>query len=197
MALTPWQQSRARHDGGKAIANRKSTLARVASSLDKLIEDAGTAEQLAGLLTAQEVEVLRRARGLVARVANRMEEDVALARRIKAEWDARHKAATKALLGIPHEAPEDVIALGDLAGTLYPDRLPRDCVKWGWQNELRDLQRETLATLAHKAANGSADVADWVNALGAQVPAAKARHASLIAQVNALAVASKLQQAAA
>lgn len=196
MALTTWQQSSAKHDGGKAIANRKSTLARVAGSLDKLIKDAG-AEDLADILSPKDVEILRQANGIVRKVVQAMTRDVAHAKRIKAQWESSHKLATKALLTLPHEAPADVIALAAMSGDLKPSYLLRDCVKWGWQSTLRDLQREAISTLAHRCANQTTPPHQWVQALAAEIPAAKSRHADLIAQVIAMAVANTLQRAAA
>lgn len=194
--LTTWQQHSAKFDGGKKIANRKATMARVASSLEKLIKDAN-AEGLASLLSAQDVKALRQAQGIVHKVARAMEQDVAQAQGIKAAWEARHKDAVKALMGIIQEPVADVIALADLAGNLYPDRLARECVKWGWESQVLDLRRDAVGTLAHRAANASAEVAGWVQALAAELPAARAKHAVLIAQVNALAVAHYMQRAAA
>lgn len=195
MALTPWQQDRARFDGGKDLANRKSTLARVAGSLDKLINDA-CAEDLADL-SPKDVEILRQANGIVRKVVQAMTRDVAHAKRIQAEWESRHKLATKALLTLPHEAPADVIALAALSGNLKPSYLLRDCVEWGWQSTLRDLQLEAIRTLAHRCANQTTPPHQWVQALAAEIPAAKARNNDLIAQVIALAVANTLQRAAA
>lgn len=196
MALTPWQQDRARIDGGKDLANRKSTLARVAGSLDKLIKDAG-AEDLADTISPKDVEILRQAHGIVRKVVQAMTRDVAQAKRIQAQWESRHKLATKALLTLPHEAPADVIALAALSGNLKPSYLLRDCVEWGWQSTLRDLHLEAISTLAHRCANQTTPPHQWVQALAAEIPAAKARNNDLIAQVIALAVANTLQRAAA
>lgn len=198
MALTQWQQDSARFGGGKDLVNRKRHLAQVKSALLKLCKEIGEdRDNHAGALTAKELGTLRDAAHLVARIEAGYAKDASQAQRIQADWQARHKLSMKVLQTLPHEAPEDVIALSHLAGELRPDGLLDACVRWGWQRQLCDIQHDALATLGHRCANQTTPPAQWCKALAEQIPAAKALHADLIAQVNALAVADQLQQAAA
>lgn len=196
MALTQWQQDLARFDGGKDLTNRKRHLAQVKSALLTLCTEIESGINPAGM-TATEAKTLREAARLVAGVESAYAKDAAEAKRIQSDWEARHKLAMKTLLTLPHEAPEDVIALAALSGDLQPAYLLRDCVKWGWQSKVRDLQREAISTLAHRCANQATPPHKWCKDLAAQMPTAKTKHAALIAQVNALAVQDRLQRAAA
>ena len=199
MALTPWQQTRAVVDGGKAIADRKSGLARVSSSLTKLIKSAAT-EDLHGLLTEKEINQLITARNVVVKVTEHLAKDAAQAKRIKAEWNRRYDEARFALYELPHQHPEDILALADLADELGSiERFLSRSSQNGLEYTLPECLRNAMTALSYQAARQkTTSPAAWVHTeLAPKLPQAKAKLAGLVAKVNAMAVQKTLERAAA
>ncbi len=73
--LTVYQKLNARHDGGKALGNRKRHLAQIKSALITLCIEAQDNTKHTPLLTAPEIAVLRNAAHLVARIEAAYEKD--------------------------------------------------------------------------------------------------------------------------
>lgn len=202
MALTPWQQDRARYDGGKDLANKKRQYAQLATTLRGLIESAdnGRSEQ-AGVLTHTEINRLRQALPLIERVVAEFARDAGAAKRVKADYDARCKSAGQALHGLVQDKISDTIAL-------YVTALPRDIAaldelraeiaqsprSWTWR--LDQMLRDAVSELTYRMVRQEASPSAQCAALAPQLDAARETHAELIARVKACAVADRLQRAA-
>lgn len=202
MALTPWQQDRARFDAGKDLANKKRQYAQLATTLRGLIESAanGRSEQ-AGVLTPTELDRLRAALPLIERVVASFERDTKAAKRVKADYDARCQATSQALHGLVQDKIADTIAL-------YAVALPRDHAalndlraeiahsprSWTWR--IDQMLRDAVSELTYRMVRQEASPAAQCAALAPQLDAARETHAELIARVKACAVADRLQGAA-
>lgn len=199
MALTPQQQDRARFDGGRDLANRKRQYAQLATTLRGLIEAAaeGRSEQ-AGGLTHAEIDRLRQALPLIERVVASFAKDAGAAKRIKADYDARCKAASLALNDLVQDKIADSIALHAIA-------LPRDAAALtdlreevaksprSWQWRLDQMLRDAVSELTYRMVRQDAPAAAQCAALAPQIVDARETHAELIARVKACAVANRLQ----
>lgn len=199
MALTPRQQQSAKFDGGKALANRKRHLAQVKSALITLCAEIEAGNNPAGL-TPTETATLRTAARLVAGIEATYAKDAGEAKRIKADYEARLKLATRTVQALVRDRIADTIALYAIAlprdGAALEDlgrETARKPASWAWR--IDDLLREAVAKLAWRIVNQSkTPPAAWCAALDLQ--AEKDRHAGLIAQVKACAVAQRLEATA-
>lgn len=202
MPLTLWQQDNARYNGGKELSNRKRHLAQVKSALISLCTEIEAGTNPAGL-TATEVSALRTAARLVAGIETAYAKDAAEAKRIQADYEARLKLASRVARGLLSDLISDTVAL-------YAIALPRDldgAVKnlrevanghggrgaWAWRIE--EMARDAVAEIAYRIVRQDLPPAAWCAALEPEMAAMKNRHADLIAQVKACAVAQKLEAA--
>lgn len=202
MSLTPWQQDAARYNGGKALANRKRHLAQVKSALLTLCEeiDAGRNSQT-GVLSVKELSTLRMAAHLVARIEASYAKDAAEAKRIQADYEARVKLASRcarALLGdlIADTVALYAIALPSEAAELNDLRANTARQPASWQWRIDEMGREAVAKIAYRIVRQDVPPAAWCAALEPEMAAMKDRHADLIAQVKACAVAQRLEATA-
>lgn len=202
MALTPWQQDRARLDGSKVLANKKRQYAQLATTLRGLIEAADGRSEQAGVLTPAEIDRLRQALPLIERVVASYARDAIAAKRVKADYDARCKAASLALHGLVQDKIADTIALHEIA-------LPRDTETLkdlreevaksprSWQWRLDQMLRDAVSELTYRMVRQEAVPAAQCAALAPQLADARETHAELIARIKACAVADRLQGVAA
>lgn len=199
--LTDPQKSKARHDGGKEIANKKRHAAHVKTALVNLRNDCnGGSADLAGLLTQDEIDTLTQAVHIVDRIAATLEKDAAEAKRIKADYDKRVKAATDVLNELPHATPADIIALAAFSGGgalwSFDDHIGAirrgDMVDY----QLKGIFRDAAASIAHDIATKELHPGVTATAILLALPQMKDKHAALIAELTTIAVAKKLQAAA-
>jgi hypothetical protein len=198
--LTEYEKSAARHDGGKALGNRKRHLAQIKSALLTLCGEADAGmNHLAGF-NAKEITTLREAAHVVARIEAAYEKDAKAAKTIKAGYDTAIKAASQALRGLVHDPIGDVIALLAIANPRNEHAAIKDILdgandtRGAWQWRLDQMQRDAVSELAYQIAWSGQQPSVYCAALDLQ--SAKDRHASVIAQVKAIAVAQKLQATA-
>lgn len=197
--LTESEKFHARHDGGKALGNRKRHLAQIKSALLTLgVEADAGVQHLAGI-SAKDIATLRDAAQIVARIEAAYAKDAKSAKDIKAAFDAAIKAASQALRGLVRDPIGDVIALHVIANTGYQDSLSELLTaatnngrQWQWHIE--QMQRDAIADLTYQIVRAGTPPTAYCAALDLQ--GAKDRHASLIAKIKACAVAQKLQASA-
>ena len=197
--LTEYQKVSARHDGGKALGNRKRHLAQIKSALLTIgVEADAGMNHLTGL-SAKEVSTLREAAQIVARIEAMFDKDAKAAKKIKADYDSAIKAASQALRALVRDPIGDTIALHSIANPRDQESLSdllTAATNHGraWQWRIDQMQRDAIAELSHQIVRAGTPASVYCAALDLQD--AKDRHASLIAQVKACAVAQKLQAAA-
>lgn len=193
--LTESEKFHARHDSGKALGNRKRHLAQIKSALLKLgVESDAGMNQLSGL-SAKEVETLLDAAQIVGRIEAAYAKDIQAAKTIKAAYDAAIKAAIQALRALVRDPIGDVIALHAMANPRDQETLSdllTAATNHGrqWQWRIEQMQRDAIAELSYQIVRAGTLPSVYCAALDLQ--SAKDRHASLIAQVKACAVAQKL-----
>lgn len=189
MALTDHQRADARFHGATRITPEK---ARTVAALHTL-----EAIDFYGL-SGPEADALETTRVMLRRRIADMERDIAEAKRLKIAWDRRFSDATRAFKTLPSERVEDVVALYDLAGrfmTATETRLLGQMAKWGARAELREMRQEALSSLIHGATSASDDITITVARLRDAMPAATARHAEMVARINAMLVEEQLREA--
>lgn len=191
------QISRARSDGGKTIANRKRHLSQTWNAVRTLAEQPA---ELASLLTPADLLVLQRACIVFSHIDHYLKECVAEAKWVKADYDQRKKAATHVLAELPHSKPADVIALESICSygriNSYTEKLLRDRDRF--EADLQDIGIGCINMFSHDIASAVPPVDPVIRRehIRAQMPEHAAKHVDLIAAVNALEVARKLEQAA-
>jgi len=200
MPLTPWQQDRARFDGGKTLGNKKRQYAQMATTLRGLIEAADRDSDQAGLLNPAEIERLRQALPVIDRVVANFARDTTAAKRIKADYDARCNAISRALHDLVHDKIADTIALFAVA---HPrdshtlNALRTDVTASGWRAwQMDQMLRDAVSELTYRMAGQDAPANVQCAALAPQMATARETHSTLIAHVRAAAVARRLQEAA-
>lgn len=199
--LTNQQQSAARYDGGKAIANRKRHLAQVKSALISLCAEIEAGTNPAALTTT-EVAALRTAARLVAGIETAYAKDASEAKRIQTEYEARVKLAASTVRALVHDRIADTIALYAIAFPSQSDRralddlgadTARSPASWTWRVD--DLLRAAVSELSWRIVHkGGVPPAAWCAAL--DLRAERDRHAALIARIKACVVADRIQEAA-
>lgn len=199
MSLNAFQRDRARFHGGKEIKAHKAHLARTATAIRKLRNDATTmGGQLDGVFDADEMQTIRSTCELVDRAIARLEADAREADHIKKAFDDHEARAAKALSLLPLNDFEGVIAIAELAGDLAPgvrmytplESARRD----GYRSTQRDLLLYAVKYLAADCAIRGHDVATYVETVRSKMPAAAAKHTDLIRELNTLAVSEQLEK---
>lgn len=197
--LTEYEKSSARHDGGKALSNRKRHLAQIKSALLTLgVEAAAGMNHLSGL-SAKEIATLREAAQIVGRIEAGFAKDAKKAKDIKAAYDSAIKAASQALRALVRDPIGDVIALHAIANPGDRSELTELAIAAtnngrAWQWRIDQMLRDAVSELAYQIVRAGTPPSVYCAAL--DLDTAKAKHASLIAQVKACAVAQKLQATA-
>lgn len=189
----------ARHDGGKALGNRKRHLAQIKSALLTLgVEADAGMNHLAGL-SAQDIATLREAAQIVGRIEAGFAKDAKKAKDIKAAYDSAIKAASQALRALVRDPIGDPIALHAIANPGDRSELTELVIAAtnngrAWQWRIDQMQRDAITELACQIVRAGTPPSVYCAAL--DLDAAKTKHASLIAQIKAFAIAHKLQEAA-
>lgn len=199
MSLTDYEKITARHDGGKSLGNRKRHLAQIKSAMLTLCVEADAGVNHMTGLSAQDIATLRDAAQIVARIEATYDKDAKAAKKIKAAYDSAIKAAAQALRAVVRDQIADTVALYAIAVPHDTDTFDRlltavsgNARQWHWR--IDQMQRDAVAELAYQMVRSSTLPSAYCSALDLQ--GAKDRHASLIAQVKACAVAQKLQATA-
>ena len=197
--LTDSEKFHARHDGGKALGNRKRHLAQIKSALLTIGVEAVAGMPHLSVLSANDITTLREAAQIVGRIEAGFAKDAKKAKDIKAAYDSAIKAASQALRGLVRDPIADPIALHVIANPRDPGELAdlltaatNNGRQWQWRIE--QMQRDAVAELACQIVRAGNSPSTYCSSLDMQ--GAKDRHAGLIAQVKACAVAQKLQAAA-
>lgn len=201
MSLSDFQKGQARFYGGKTIKAHKAYLARTATAIRKLRNDAATmGGQLDGVFDADEMQTIRATCELIDRAVARLEADAREADRIKKAYEAHEARAEKALSLLPLNDLEGVIAIAEIAGDLTPGIRMYSPLEAARRNGVRYTHRDLLIHavkyLARDCAIRGQDVATYVENVRTQMPAAATKHADLIRELTTLAVAERLEQTA-
>ncbi len=210
--LSDNQRDRARYYGGKEYATRKRQASTVESGLRAIVagctgDRAGQTSTLAspelqGLLTDAELRTLAAAACIVGKAAAHLASCAREADRIQAGYQKRLEAARRAMLPLPHASVEDIIAL---CGAAYRTPLDRyecddlrrtaerggDMLHW-----LRNKASDAIGSLARDCAREETDPDHHRDTIAARLPQLKLQHATLIAELNALAVRERLEACA-
>lgn len=197
--LTEIQQERARYDGGKDIGHRKSHLARSATALRKLRNDATQAgNALDGLFTSAEIEAISAAIQAVGKACDRLDADNRDAKAIKADYDKRVKEAAAVFDTLPHTSIDDIVALAALNNPTQPiSRYELIYIRETPQqlkNEMATIARDTLGDLARSCAYKKASPSATRFGILTVMQAWKNKHADLISELNTLAVQAQLEK---
>lgn len=208
MSLGDFQRDRARHTGGKEIADRKRHVSQLETGLRNLVADCErrsntevgyrTADVVWDVVSVDELKALQRAAEALHKVAASLDKAAAEAKRIKADYDAHVEQAQAALGKLP-KGVADIVALSACAQrtpvyhwTLERMRArPREVL-----DDLNDIRREAISTLAHRCAREGIQPAGFADTIRLAMPAAAEKHAALIGELNALAVAAQLEKSA-
>ncbi len=199
MSLSDSQRSSARHDGGKDIANRKRFIAQVETGLRNLRDECEKSGALRGVLTPDEIKALARVAVIVGKVAAHLDADAREAKRIKADWDKRLNDAVAELGKLPRTSIDDIVVLAAMANHPRPPigRYDLDYIRANPQRlkaEMETISRDATSSLAHACANDAAIPATRRNAILIGMAAWKDKHADLIRELNAIAVAAQLEK---
>lgn len=199
MSLTDYEKFNARYDGGKALGNRKRHLAQIKSALLTLgVEAAAGMNHLSGL-SAKDIATLRKAAQIVARIESAYDKDAKAAKKIKAAYDSAIKAASQALRALVRDPIGDAIALKAIADPHDQEALSNLLTSINhngryWHYPIETMQRDAIVELSYQIVRSGTPPSVYCAAL--DLDAAKNKHASLIAQIKASAIAHKLQEAA-
>jgi len=197
--LTDYEKSSSRLDGGKALGNRKRHLAQIKSALLTVCVEADAGRNRLSELSAKDVATLRKAAQIVARIESAYDKDAKAAKKIKAAYDSAIKAASQALRALVRDPIGDPIALHAIANPGDRSELTELAIAAtnngrAWQWRIDQMQRDAITELAYQIVRAGTPPSVYCAAL--DLDAAKNKHASLIAQIKASAIAHKLQEAA-
>ena len=195
--LTDFQRDQARYKGGDELKKRKSFLKRSATAIRQLVDEAGNKQSgMTGAFTANELELIRTAAALVDRASDRLASDIREADAIRKKYDKDVAAAHKHLSALPRACISDIVAIcaadrGQPLGWLEMDtmrtsRYPLD--------HLNATARDCIQSLAWICVRKGSDPAEFTADILRRMPDLKAKHADLITELNALAVAQQLEQ---
>lgn len=197
--LTESEKSHARHDGGKALGNRKRHLAQIKSALLTVCVEADAGVNHMTGLSAKDIATLRDAAQIVARIEATYDKDAKAAKKIKAAYDSAIKAASQALRALVRDPIGDAIALHAIANPGDRSEMTELAIAatnngraWQWRIDL--MLRDSVSELAYQIVRAGTPPSVYCAAL--DLDTAKAKHTILIAQVKACAVAQKLQATA-
>lgn len=218
--LTELQRARARHYGGKEYATRKRQASSIETGLRGLVaastsEARGTttstldSPELHGLFTPAELRTLAAAACIVGKAAAHLGACTKQAERIQADYQKRLETAKRALLHLPHASIDDIIALCGVAYRTPLDRYECDDLRRTVEREL-DMRprsailpvvphwlsikaRDAIFTIAADCAREEADPDKRRAEIAARLPQIKLQHATLIEELNALAVRERLE----
>lgn len=196
--LTPAMIHAARYEGNKPIANRKRHTSQIKTALVNLRNDCDADRgELKGLLSADEIETLTAAIHLVDKIAATLERDAAEAKRIKDAWDKRCASLAQALREVTSDSAADVVALLSIDRQDYTLRdLAADCQRWGGaRRTLCDKRRDAIASLARSAASSDVLPVAWAATIKGEMSVQADKYTALIAEINTIAVAQRLEQA--
>lgn len=187
--LSEIQKSRARFDGGKPLATRRSRLRGMRTTLAELRDEAAC--------TDANKEDLYKGIRAISRILDETETDLNEAKRIKRTYDHRRAAAFEALATLPAAAVADIIALAELDRQLgAPRMLLEDIESYGWNYMAAQLRRTAIDGLSQRCASDfTVSVEQCVETLRAALPASAAKRADLIQTINTQAVAEQMQRA--
>ena len=211
--LTELQRARARHYGGKEYATRKRQASSIETGLRGLVaastsEARGTttstldSPELHGLFTPAELRTLAAAACIVGKAAAHLGACTKQAERIHADYQKRLETAKRALLHLPHASIDDIIALCGVAYRTPLDRYESDDLRrtvergWGMRHWLSNKARDAIFTIAADCAREEADPDKRRAEIAARLPQIKLQHATLIEELNALAVRERLEATA-
>lgn len=211
--LTELQRARARHYGGKEYATRKRQASSIETGLRGLVaastsEARGTttstldSPELHGLFTPAELRTLAAAACIVGKAAAHLGACTKQAERIQADYKKRLKTAMRALLHLPHASIDDIIALCGVAYRTPLDRYECDDLRrtvergWDMRHWLSNKARDAIFTIAADCAREEADPDKRRAEIAARLPQIKLQHATLIEELNALAVRERLEATA-
>lgn len=211
--LTELQRARARHYGGKEYATRKRQASSIETGLRGLVaastsEARGTttstldSPELHGLFTPAELRTLAAAACIVGKAAAHLGACTKQAERIQADYQKRLETAKRALLHLPHASIDDIIALCGVAYRTPLDRYECDDLRrtvergWDMRHWLSNKARDAIFTIAADCAREEADPDKRRAEIAARLPQIKLQHATLIEELNALAVRERLEATA-
>lgn len=211
--LTELQRARARHYGGKEYATRKRQASSIETGLRGLVaastsEARGTttstldSPELHGLFTPAELRTLAAAACIVGKAAAHLGACTKQAERIQADYQKRLETAKRALLHLPHASIDDIIALCGVAYHTPLDRYECDDLRrtvergWDMRHWLSNKARDAIFTIAADCAREEADPDKRRAEIAARLPQIKLQHATLIEELNALAVRERLEATA-
>lgn len=211
--LTELQRARARHYGGKEYATRKRQASSIETGLRGLVaastsEARGTttstldSPELHGLFTPAEQRTLAAAACIVGKAAAHLGACTKQAERIQADYQKRLETAKRALLHLPHASIDDIIALCGVAYRTPLDRYECDDLRrtvergWDMRHWLSNKARDAIFTIAADCAREEADPDKRRAEIAARLPQIKLQHATLIEELNALAVRERLEATA-
>lgn len=211
--LSERQRGRARYYGGKEYATRKRQASTIETGLRAIVA-AGSSRtvgattstldspELHGLLTEAELRTLAAAACIVGKAAAHLGACAKQADRIQADYQKRLESAKRALQLLPHTSIDDIIALCGVAYRTPLDRYECDVLRrtvergWDMRQWLSNKASDAIFTIAADCAREEADTEQRRAEIEARLPALKLQHATLIEELNALAVRERLEATA-
>jgi hypothetical protein len=117
---------------------------------------------------------------------------------IKKAFDDHIAKAEKALRALPLDGIENTIAIAELAGQLKPYMrmyTPLEAAeRYGCKNSLAGLRNAAIASLADDCAREGVQPAGFADRVLMSLPAAAAKNADLIRELNTIAVAEQMER---
>ncbi len=202
MSLTSIQRDQARYKGSSDIRTRKSYLKRSATAIRQLAaESTNEWSGLHGVFSDKELKLIRAAGQLVDRATTRLSEDIREADAIRADYDKRRKIALESFASLPRAGIDDCIALIATANRRPLDGYDLERFRSGQifgtvKGELADRANDALRDLADACARDKLNFAERRHQILEGLPAMKEQHADLIRELNALAVAERMEKTA-
>ncbi|MEW5965852.1 MAG: hypothetical protein AB1720_02450 [Pseudomonadota bacterium] len=211
--LSERQRDRARYYGGKEYATRKRQASTVETGLRAIVA-AGSSRtvgattstldspELHGLFTEAELRTLAAAACIVGQAAAHLGACAKQADRIQADYQKRLESAKRVLQLLPHTSIDDIIALCGVAYRTPLDRYECDDLRrtvergWDMRHWLSNKARDAIFTIAADCAREEADPVQRRAEIEARLPGMKLQHATLIEELNALAVRERLEATA-
>ena len=213
--LSERQRDRARYYGGKEYATRKRQASTIETGLRAIVAAAGNeprgtstststldSPELRGIFTEPELRTLAAAACIVGKAAAHLGACAKQADRIQADYQKRLESAKRVLQLLPHTSIDDIIALCGVAYRTPLDRYECDDLRrtvergWDMRHWLSNKARDAIFTIAADCAREEADPVQRRAEIEARLPGMKLQHATLIEELNALAVRERLEATA-
>lgn len=200
MSLSNFQRSRARFEGGKDIKSHKSHLARTATAIRKLRDDASQpGNELDGVFSSDELQTIRDTCQMVDRAIARLESDAREADRIKADYDKREQEAIAEMRTLPHASIDDIVALLGAHQRQPLDHYDMERIRtrhWGKGvlDQLREHAICAIGGLGRSCAYDGKNPAEFRQQIAERLPQMKQQHADLIRELSTLAVAQQMEK---